>query len=113
MPYKKKNKQKISFIDRLVSRLKKSDILFEDFLLLLEKIEERFFDNPELEMELLLANGFPLDIVGDRVCLITNKTLIPDQVFCIVDIETNGNSVNNGQIIELGAVKYPKYLLEL
>ena len=106
MKYKKKNKQKISFMDTLVSKLKKIDMDFEDFLLLLENNDEKFFDNPELEMELLLSNGFPLDIVENKVVLTTKNTALKDQVFCIVDIETNGNNVQTGQIIELGAVKY-------
>jgi len=106
MKYKKKNKQKISFMDTLVSKLKKTDIEFDNFLELLENNEEKFFDNPELEMELLLSNGFPLDIVNNKVILSTKETLIKDQVFCIVDIETNGNNVKNGQIIEIGAVKF-------
>ena len=106
MRYKKKKKQKVTFLDTLVSKLKKLDISFEEFLLLLEQNDEKFFDNPELEMELLLSNGFPVDIVDNKVILTTVKTLIKDQIFCIVDIETNGNNVKNGQIIELGAVKY-------
>ncbi len=66
-----------------------------------------FFDNPELEFELLLSNGFPIEIYNDNVVLKTSKTSIKDQTFCIVDIETNGGHVNKGhQIIELGAVKY-------
>ena len=33
--------------------------------------------------------------------------MISEEIFCIVDIETNGGHVNKGhQIIELGAVKY-------
>ena len=106
MRYKKKKKQKVLFLDTLVSKLKKADILFDDFLLLMVENEDKFFDNPELEMELLVSNGFPIDIVDDHVVLTTKNTLITDQIFCIVDIETNGNNVKNGQIIELGAVKY-------
>ena len=106
MRYKKKKKQKVHFLDTVVSKLKKSDIAFDDFLLLLEQNEEKFFDNTELEMELLISNGFPVDIVEDKVVLTTKNTLIKDQIFCIVDIESNGNNVKNGQIIELGAVKY-------
>jgi len=106
MYYKKKKKQKVSFMDNLVSKLKKTDIEFENFLLLLEENEEKFFDNPELEMELLVSNGFPLDIIENKVVLTTKNRAIHEEVFCVVDIETNGNNVKNGQIIELGAVKY-------
>ncbi|MBE7357422.1 3'-5' exonuclease [Campylobacter sp. RM12327] len=40
----------------------------------------------------------------NRVVPVFKHTLIKDQVFCIVDIETNG-SMKDGQIIEIGAVK--------
>ncbi|XPV54762.1 MAG: 3'-5' exonuclease [Halarcobacter ebronensis] len=80
---------------------------FDDFLDILSRHKEKFFDNPELEFELLLSNGFPIDIEDDKVFLKTTKTKISEQTFCIVDIETNGGHVNKGhQIIELGAVKY-------
>ena len=36
----------------------------------------------------------------------TRFTNYQDEIFCIVDIETNGNSPQNDQIIELGAIKY-------
>ncbi len=96
-----------NFYMGLIDRLKKSPIDFDDFLDILSRHKERFFDNPELEFELLLSNGFPLDIEENKVFLKTTKTLIPEQTFCIVDIETNGGHVNKGhQIIEIGAVKY-------
>ncbi len=95
------------FFQRLVENLKKNPIDYEEFLDLLSKNKDRFFDNPQLEFELLLSNGMPLDIVDDKVILLTTKTLIKDQIFCIVDIETNGGNVKKGhQIIEIGAVKY-------
>ena len=96
-----------NFHSNLVDKLKKSPIIFDDFLEFLSKNKERFFDNPELEFELLISNGFPLEIEGDKVILKTTKTKIEEQTFCIVDIETNGGHVNKGhQIIEIGAVKY-------
>lgn len=96
-----------NFTQKLVDRLKKSSIDYEDFLGILTLNKEKFFDNPELEFELLLSNGFPLDIDNDKIILKTVNTLIKDQIFCIVDIETNGGQINKGhQIIEIGAVKY-------
>lgn len=96
-----------SFYSSLVDKLKKSPILFDDFLDILSRHKEKFFDNPELEFELLLSNGFPIDIEDDKVFLKTTKIKISEQTFCIVDIETNGGHVNKGhQIIEIGAVKY-------
>lgn len=96
-----------NFHTNLINRLKKAPIAFDDFLEILSKHKERFFDNPELEFELLLSNGLPIDIEEDKVFLKTTKTKIQDQFFCIVDIETNGGHVSKGhQIIEIGAVKY-------
>lgn len=96
-----------NFYSSLVDKLKKSPILFDDFLDILSRHKEKFFDNPELEFELLLSNGFPIDIEDDKVFLKTTKAKISEQTFCIVDIETNGGHVNKGhQIIEIGAVKY-------
>ena len=67
------------------------------------KIEKCCF---ERDAQPLISNGFPIDIIESKVHLTTTTTPIKEQVFCIVDIETNGNNVKNGQIIELGAVKY-------
>lgn len=95
------------FTTKLIEKLKKEDLAFEDFLKELSLNPDRFFDTPQLEFELLVSNGFPLEIIEDKVILKTSKTPIKEQVFCIVDIETNGGKVNKGhQIIEIGAVKY-------
>lgn len=95
------------YTQKLIEKLKKNPIEYEEFLELLKHNKEKFFDSPELEFELLLSNGFPIDIKDDKIVLKTVTTLIEDQTFCIVDIETNGGHVNKGhQIIELGAVKY-------
>lgn len=102
-----KSKNQNNFISRLTERLKKEHLSIDAFLNELSKNKERFFENPELEFELLLSNGLPLEIEDENVVLRTATTLIEDQCFCIVDIETNGGHVNKGhQIIELGAVKY-------
>ena len=107
MKYKKKKKEKkIAFIDTLISKLKKNTLPLEEFLTLLKENEEKTFNTPQLEMELLISNGLPIDIIDNNVVLTTTKTLIKNQIFCIVDIETNGNSAKNGQIIEIGALKY-------
>ncbi len=99
-----KPKPKLSTI---IEQLLKEAISYENFLALLDDASDTFFDTPELEFELLLSNGLPLDFEEDNVILRTTKTKVKDQCFCIVDIETNGASVKKGfQIIELGAVKY-------
>src|SRR5574344_604951 len=97
---------KPSFIE-IIRRLKKEPIEFGEFLSLLENYSDKFYESSELEFELLLINGFPLDIKDNFVFLKTTKTPICEQSFCFVDIETNGGNPKNGhQIIELGAVKY-------
>lgn len=102
----KSKNQKNSLLN-LISKLKKTPMEFDSFLVELSKNNDRFFESPELEFELLLSNGLPLEINNDEVFLKTSNTIINEQVFCIVDIETNGGHVNKGhQIIEIGAVKY-------
>ncbi|APW66089.1 DNA polymerase III subunit epsilon [Poseidonibacter parvus] len=94
-------------ISNIIERLLKESIEYEEFLTLLEKASDTFFDTPELEFELLLSNGLPLEFDKNKIYLKTNKTSINEQCFCIVDIETNGSSIKKGsQIIEIGAVKY-------
>ena len=102
-----KSRNQKNSLSNLILSLKKTPISFDSFLEELSKNKEKFFDNPELEFELLLSNGLPLEIYNDEIFLKTSKTLISEQTFCIVDIETNGGHVNKGhQIIEIGAVKY-------
>ena len=94
-------------LQNILQRLLKEPILYSEFLDLLKEATDSFYETPELEFELLLSNGLPLEFDGDYVYLKTTKTSINEQTFCIVDIETNGGSPKNGhQIIELGAVKY-------
>ena len=94
-------------LQNIIQRLKIEPILYTEFLDLLEKATDSMYENSELEFELLLSNGLPLEFDGDFVFNKKKNTLIEDQTFCIVDIETNGGSVKKGfQIIELGAVKY-------
>ncbi|MDD2888939.1 MAG: 3'-5' exonuclease [Aliarcobacter sp.] len=91
----------------ILQRLLKEPILYIEFLELLNEATDTFYETPELEFELLLSNGLPLEFDGDFVFLKTTRTPINEQTFCIVDIETNGGSAKKGyQIIELGAVKY-------
>ena len=94
-------------LQNILARLQKEPILYTEFLELLEKATDTMYDNTQLEFELLLSNGLPLDFEGDFVVLRTMKKTIQEQSFCIVDIVTNGSNAKKGfQIIELGAVKY-------
>ena len=64
---------------------------------------------PDLEfetaIEMLKAQGLPIIEKNNIFYLKTNFTDLKDEVFCIVDIETNGSKPDNSQIIEIGAVK--------
>lgn len=94
-------------LQNILQRLLKEPILYTEFLDLLKEATDTLYESPELEFELLLSNGLPLEFDGDFVYLKTTKTPIKEQTFCVVDIETNGGSAKKGyQIIELGAVKY-------
>lgn len=92
------------YIDKLVYSLKKSPLKIRKFNNIL-KNNDTFFQNIELEKELILSNGLPLYFTDDFVYLKTRKRDISEQTFCIVDIETNGPDVSKGQIIEIGAIK--------
>jgi DNA polymerase-3 subunit epsilon len=54
----------------------------------------------------LLSNGLPLYFSDESVYLKTKTTKLKEQTFCIVDIETTAGNARDGQIIEIGAVKY-------
>lgn len=106
MKYKKKKHQPVNGLELLVNKLKKTPMSYEEFLESLSKVETNFFENPELELELLISNGLPLSIKDDEIVLKTAFAPFNEQRFCVVDIETNGSNIHNGQIIELGAVKF-------
>ncbi|NWF67098.1 MAG: 3'-5' exonuclease [Campylobacterales bacterium] len=61
--------------------------------------------SPELNYQLLMANGFPLEEHSGDVYLTTNFEDYTNQTYCIVDIETNGGSEEKADIIELAAIK--------
>lgn len=103
--YRKKKHHQTNALEVLVNKLRKRDYPLDEFLEQLSQIETNFFDNPQLELELLISNGLPLLVEENKVELLTAKRPIKEQTFCIVDIETNGSNVHKGQIIELGAVK--------
>lgn len=100
-----KSKPKVT---NIIDKLLVSPINYDLFLNMLNEANDTFFDNPELEFELLLSNGLPLELDDENnVYLTTSKNSVEEQTFCIVDIETNGSSVKKGfQVIEIGAVKY-------
>lgn len=93
-------------MDKLLCKLKKKDLSLEEALTAISKRKTNFFDSPELELELLISNGLPISVDNDIVRLNTRATSIKEQIFCVVDIETNAGKPKDGQIIELGAVKF-------
>jgi DNA polymerase-3 subunit epsilon len=106
MKYKRRKKQSfLSNHDKLVKALQSKKMTLDEVLKFIHKLPNTFFDSSQLEFELYLSNGLPLEIIDDYVVLKTAITPIKEQTFCIVDIETNGSNIKTGQIIELGAVK--------
>ncbi len=95
----------MNYLNTLIKSLEKSPISFDEFLIELSS-QNSTFEDPQLEFELLVSNGFPIDLVEDTVVYKPTITNIKDQVFCVVDIETTAGKASKGQIIELGAVKY-------
>lgn len=105
---KLRNKRKLQMAtnhERLVKELKTKKLSLDEVLSFIDTLPNTFFDNAELELELYLSNGLPLEIIDDVMVLTTNVTSYKDQTFCVVDIETNGSNIQSGQIIELGAAK--------
>ena len=102
---KRKTNQIVTNSEKIVNFIKAGNTSFDELLEFINTLPNTFFDSAELEFELLLTNGMPLEIIDDKIVLKTSITNIEEQTFCIVDIETNGSNVNKGQVIELGAVK--------
>lgn len=95
----------MNYLNKLVSSLNKKPLSIVQFNTILEK-SDTFFDSVELEKELLISNGLPIYFSDEYVFLKTAENSIKDQTFCIVDIETNAGNAKEGQIIEIGAVRY-------
>ncbi len=95
----------MSYLDKITHKLIKSPLKINTFKAMLGNANT-FFNDVDLEIELLLANGFPLEFKDDKVYLKTAHTNLSEQTFCIVDIETTSGKASTGQIIEIGAIKY-------
>jgi DNA polymerase-3 subunit epsilon len=95
----------MNYLNKLINSLKKQPLPINQFNNILRK-NDTFFDNLELEKELLIFNGLPLSFNNNKVYLKTTINGIKEQVFCIVDIETTAGNPQDGQIIEIGAVKF-------
>jgi len=95
----------MSYVNKLIQKLQENPLSIDEFNKLISKYDT-FFSSVDLEKELIISNGLPLYFSSNKVYLKTNNTFLKDQVFCIVDIETTAGNAKDGQIIEIGAIKY-------
>ena len=63
------------------------------------------FNLSELDLEILIANGYPIFIENNYIYLKTAINKVYEQTFCLVDIEATNSDIKKGQIIELAAIK--------
>ena len=97
-----------SLIENTIATIKKSGGRMElnRFKKLIFKTCNSFFEDVDTLMELIIASGVPIDIKDNEVFLKTSFRPWQEEVFCIVDIETNGSQPMKSQIIEIGALKW-------
>jgi DNA polymerase III subunit epsilon len=95
----------MKYLDKLTNKLIKSPLTIDEVKSIIKKYDS-FYNNLDLEIELLISNGYPILQKDDTILLTTATTSIQKQTFCVVDIETNAGNAQKGQIIEIGAVKY-------
>jgi len=95
----------MQYLDKIISKLIKSPLKISTFKAMIGNANT-FFNNVDLEIELLISNGFPIKFKDDKVYLSTATLTLSEQTFCIVDIETTSGKASTGQIIEIGAIKY-------
>lgn len=95
-------------IDNIVTAIKKNGGTMEldRFKELILKTRDSLFESVDTLMELVVASGVPIEIVGDEVVLKTYFRPWREETFCVVDVETNGSKPNRSQIIEIGALKW-------
>lgn len=91
-------------LHKIVQKLKTDGLTQQDFFRFLDSLEGLFGD-ADLAYEYLKANGLPVIEEGEFIYLETAITPYQDEIFCVVDIETNGSKPINAQIIEIGAIK--------
>lgn len=90
--------------DNLINMLEKGVLPKDEFQTYVKRAKKNF----ELEIDLDLLNfyGLPVEESEDGIYLKTQKNNFKDEIYCVVDIETNGSSPVKNQIIEIGAIKY-------
>lgn len=90
----------IRISDKLTHLLATTGVNKKDFL---NTLAQRGYG--EDDISLLNAAGLPIIGKQKNYLLATAVTAVKDEVFCVVDIETNGSNPDRDQIIEIGAVK--------
>jgi len=89
--------------DNLIKKLEKSELKKEEFNECLERLNKNY--DIDIDIDTLNFLGLPVREDKDKVYLQTKHNNFKDETYCIVDIETNGNSPIKNQIIEIGAIK--------
>jgi DNA polymerase-3 subunit epsilon len=88
--------------EKLIEKLKKG-ISKDEFYSLAKKEYEGF--DFEAIYDILKFQGLPLTTINDKIYLKTALIPYEDAEYSIVDIEVNNSKPNEGQAIEIGAVK--------
>jgi len=89
--------------DSLIFKLENGPLPKEEYQSCLNRLKSHF--DCEVDSQTLKDYGLSIVEDDDEVCLRTYKNSYKDEIYCVVDIETNGNSPVKNQIIEIGAVK--------
>jgi len=89
--------------DNLIKKLEKDELKKEEFNECLSRLNKNY--DIDIDIDTLNFLGLPIQEDDEKVYLRTKQNDYKDETYCIVDIETNGNSPVKNQIIEIGAVK--------
>ncbi|WP_233712874.1 MULTISPECIES: 3'-5' exonuclease [unclassified Helicobacter] len=93
----------------LKSELAKSHLSIDEMHKLLEQNNAQELDlgiGLDVALELIKAQGLPLETDGAHYFLSTARVPLSEQRFCFVDIETTGAKPKECQVIEIGAITY-------
>lgn len=92
-------------VGSLLDRLQDSPLdkrVFEEYLSGIDG----FCGDIDVQYEILRAFGFPIIEQQNKVFLSTQRLSLQDATLCFVDIETTGAIKKDGELIEIGAIKY-------
>lgn len=90
--------------DSLINKLERGPVTKEEFTQCVNRLKKSH--EIDIDIDLLNFYGLPVVEAQNKIALRTHVNGFKDETYCIVDIETNGNSPIKNQIIEIGAVKY-------